>query len=127
METDDCAVNRLETCPSLIRVFYQKSAHHTIADFVKSFPSPEIYLYTWADATLKELAYTIAKSIAGSNETIQKLSVKMLEPDLNEGGWIVRALGVVDFVENETSQTQTLQQMGWKPGFLFDVAYTATA
>ena len=123
METSD-AINRVETCPTLIRVFYQRSAHHSITDFMKSFPSPEIYVYTWEDATLKEISYTISKSIANKDEIIQAMSIKMLEPNLNDGGWIIKPLGVVDLVENKTFQTGTLKQMGWKPGFLFDVAYT---
>jgi hypothetical protein len=36
--------------------------HHTIADFLKSWQSPELYLSTWLDATLVQLAETIVRS-----------------------------------------------------------------
>ena len=118
-------VNRVETCPTLIRVFYQKNAHHTIADFVKSFPSPELYLYTWADATLTELAYTISQTVRIAN--VHTISFKMLVPDLNEGGWIIKPLGIVDLTTGGTTETVTLQNFGFHPGYLLDVAYTISA
>ncbi|KAH0787111.1 histone deacetylase complex subunit SAP18 [Histomonas meleagridis] len=115
-------VNRLETCPTLIRVFYQKNAHHTIVDFVKSFPSPELYLYTWADATLKELAYTIIQTARIAS--VHTISFKMLVPDLNEGGWIIKPLGIVDLTSTEPTDVVTLKDFGFRPGYLMDVAYT---
>jgi hypothetical protein len=116
------AVNRIETCPTLIRTFYQRNEHHTIADFVKSLPSPELYIYTWRDATLRELAYTIVRSAKLSD--VQFVSFNMVFPDLALGGWGLRALATVDLKTAGPPDAATLESYGFQPGYYFDVAYT---
>ena len=114
-------VNRVEVCPTLIRTFYQKDAHHTVADYAKEFPSPEVYVYTWIDATLRELSYTIIRSAKLTD--VQELSFKMVEPNMTEGGWTMRDLGTVDLTDLEKVETITLEGYDFRPGFMLDVSY----
>ena len=114
-------INRVETCPTLIRTFFQKDAHHDISDYTKEFPSPEVYVYTWIDATLRELSYTIIRSAKLTD--VQELSFKMVEPNMKEGGWTMRDLGVVDLTDLEKVETVTLEGYDFRPGFMLDVAY----
>jgi hypothetical protein len=116
------AVNRLETCPTLIRTFCQRNDHHAVADYVKSLPSPELYLYTWRDATLREVAYTIVRSAKLTD--VQCVSFNMVLPDLKFGGWIMRPLDQVDLKNSADTDTATLESFGFQPGYFFDVAYT---
>lgn len=115
-------VNRVEVCPTLIRTFYQKDAHHTAADFGKDFPTPEIYVYSWIDATLRELSYTIIRS-AKLND-VKSLSFMLVIPNLNAGGWILKPLGEVDLTEIDMIETTTLEGYEYRPGYMLDVSYT---
>ena len=114
-------VKRVEICPTLIRIFYQKDVHHTVADYAKEFPSPEVYVYTWIDATLRELSYPIIRSAKLTD--VQELSFQMVFPNMTEGGWSMKDLGVVDLTDTETIETVTLEGYNFQPGFMLDVSY----
>uniref|UniRef100_A0A3Q4I2Z1 18 kDa Sin3-associated polypeptide n=1 Tax=Neolamprologus brichardi TaxID=32507 RepID=A0A3Q4I2Z1_NEOBR len=49
--------NTEQTCPLLLRVFTTNSGrHHRVDEFARgNVPSSELQIYTWMDATLKEL------------------------------------------------------------------------
>jgi hypothetical protein len=115
-------VNRFETCPTLIRTFYQRNEHHSITDFVKTLPSPELYLYTWRDATLRELAHAIVRS--AKLPDVQNVSFNMIFPEVKLGGWSVSQLGVVDLRATMGEEKATLESYGFLPGYFLDVAYT---
>lgn len=114
-------VNRVETCPTLIRTFYQKDEHHSIAEYVSTFPSPEVYVYTWADATLREVAYTILRSVKLPD--VKTMSFSMVMPDCEHGGWKMEHVADVD-LDQEEPDKRTLDSFGFKPGYFFDIAYT---
>ncbi|KAF3790974.1 Histone deacetylase complex subunit [Nymphaea thermarum] len=50
-------VDREKTCPLLLRVFTKIGTHHTKEDFAVrgKEPKDEVQIYTWKDATLREL------------------------------------------------------------------------
>ncbi|TKY63806.1 Histone deacetylase complex subunit SAP18 [Spatholobus suberectus] len=50
-------VDREKTCPLLLRVFTKIGGHHTMEDFAVrgKEPKDEVQIYTWKDATLREL------------------------------------------------------------------------
>uniref|UniRef100_A0A3B3U3C8 Histone deacetylase complex subunit SAP18 n=2 Tax=Poecilia TaxID=8080 RepID=A0A3B3U3C8_9TELE len=50
-------IDREKTCPLLLRVFTTNSGrHHRSDEFARgNVPSSELQIYTWMDATLKEL------------------------------------------------------------------------
>ncbi|CAO2820005.1 unnamed protein product [Amaranthus hypochondriacus] len=50
-------VDREKTCPLLLRVFTKIGGHHTQEDFSVrgKEPKDEVQIYTWMDATLREL------------------------------------------------------------------------
>ena len=115
-------LNRIETCPTLIRTFYQKNSHHSIADYINEFPSPEIYLYTWKDATLKELAYTVIRSAKLGD--VKTISFHMVLPDFEAGGWIMKPLEEIELSNKAKIYDLTLESYGFQPGYMFDIAYT---
>merc|ERR1711935_1065254 len=50
------SVDREKTCPLLLRVFTSKDRHHRPDDFGRNqTPANELQVYTWMDATLKEI------------------------------------------------------------------------
>ncbi|XP_060674252.1 uncharacterized protein LOC107430153 isoform X2 [Ziziphus jujuba] len=50
-------VDREKTCPLLLRVFTKLGGHHSEEDFAVrgKEPKDEVQIYTWKDATLREL------------------------------------------------------------------------
>ena len=122
MMNKSLVINRTETCPTLIRTFYQKNSHHPIADYVKEFPSPEIYLYTWPDATLRELAHTLVRSAKLGD--VKTMSFHMVLPDLENGGWLIKPLEEIDLTDTSKVISTPLEAYGFLPGYMFDIAYT---
>ncbi|XP_039261116.1 histone deacetylase complex subunit SAP18-like [Styela clava] len=50
------AIDREKTCPLLLRVFTCNGRHHPLSDYARgNVPNNELQIYTWMDATLKEL------------------------------------------------------------------------
>jgi len=50
------AIDREKTCPLLLRVFTSKDRHHRPDDFSRNqTPTNELQVYTWMDASLKEI------------------------------------------------------------------------
>ncbi|CAK9295748.1 unnamed protein product [Gordionus sp. m RMFG-2023] len=53
-------VDRTKTCPFLLRVFCSNNRHHLLNEYARgNVPSNELQIYTWKDATLKELTKLI--------------------------------------------------------------------
>jgi hypothetical protein len=56
-------VDREKTCPFLLRIFYKINGNNSLSNFNgKEFP-PELDIYTWEDADLKELAKKIHSAL----------------------------------------------------------------
>ncbi|KAK3028564.1 hypothetical protein RJ639_039255, partial [Escallonia herrerae] len=58
-------VDREKTCPLLLRVFTKIGGHHSDGDFAirGKEPKDEVQIYTWMDATLRELT-DLVKEVA---------------------------------------------------------------
>lgn len=53
-------VDRQKTCPMLVRLFCKNNSFHRLEEFVDKQPvDDELVIYTWKDATLKELTALI--------------------------------------------------------------------
>ncbi|GLE04069.1 hypothetical protein PINS_up012980 [Pythium insidiosum] len=53
------SIDREKHCPFLLRVFCNEGAHHRREDYENMDKQPisnELHIYTWPDATLRELA-----------------------------------------------------------------------
>lgn len=49
-------VDREKTCPLLLRVFTSNNRHNQLSDYARGgVPNNELQIYTWLDATLREL------------------------------------------------------------------------
>jgi len=60
-------VDRQKQCPFLLRVFVSNSRHNMLKDFNRgSTPDNELQIYTWMDASLKELTALVREVNADS-------------------------------------------------------------
>lgn len=56
----DTAVDRLSSCPFLIRVFVKNGSHHALDSFTSWPKEDEVLVHTWKDATLNELVHLVS-------------------------------------------------------------------
>lgn len=114
-------VDRINTTPTLIRTFYQRDVHHTELEFTRDLPSQEVYIYTWKDATLREISTAFLKS--SKLNFVKSLDFCLLIPNLEKGFWDIEHIGKFDLTEDK-DELYTLESYGYKPGYMMDVAYT---
>ncbi|XP_038993196.1 histone deacetylase complex subunit SAP18-like [Hibiscus syriacus] len=83
-------VDREKTCPLLLRVFTKVGGHHSKEDFAVrgKEPKDEVQIYTWKDATLRELT-DLAEVAPAARRRDARLSFVFVYPDKN-GRFVVR-------------------------------------
>ncbi|KAI3944371.1 hypothetical protein MKW98_006532 [Papaver atlanticum] len=87
-------IDREKTCPLLLRVFTKVGGHHTKEDFAVrgKEPKKEVQIYTWKDATLRELTDLVKEVAPEARRRDAKLSFAFVYPDKN-GRFVVRQVG----------------------------------
>ncbi|KAL9289861.1 hypothetical protein ACSQ67_024367 [Phaseolus vulgaris] len=78
-------VDREKTCPLLLRVFTKIGGHHSMEDFAVrgKEPKDEVQIYTWKDATLRELTDLVKEVAPAARRRNAKLSFAFVFPDKN--------------------------------------------
>ncbi|KAJ4953852.1 hypothetical protein NE237_030684 [Protea cynaroides] len=118
-------VDREKTCPLLLRVFTKIGGHHTKEDFAVrgKEPKDEVQIYTWKDATLRELTDLVKEVARAARRRGAKLSFAFVYPDKN-GRNVVRAVGMTQSYGNGRWQddSKTLADLGFQIGDYLDVA-----
>ncbi|TXG51018.1 hypothetical protein EZV62_023542 [Acer yangbiense] len=84
-------VDREKTCPLLLRVFTKIESHHTPEDFAVrgKEPKDEVQIYTWKDATLRELTDLVKEVAPEARRRNAKLSFAFVYPD-KRGRFVLR-------------------------------------
>lgn len=143
-------VDREKNCPFLVKMYCRINGHHRVDEFsLERQPiDDEMIVYTWRDASLKELSLLI-RDVMGNNEAGEAESVSGTSPDLKfsfklcypdpmranrfiqkDLGWVIdgtsgsaalRHLNIYD------SSHKTLDQLRFVPGDYIDVAIYANA
>ena len=141
-------VDRKRTCPFMVKMYCRINGHHRLDEFCPPrFPvEDEIIVYTWKDATLKEMS-TLVREVLGDsdlpggvkgNDPNLKFSFNLLYPDSRKPGGLfkTRSLGwTFEGGEPEArahqltdSSGKTLESLRFQPGDFIDVAiYTNPA
>jgi histone deacetylase complex subunit SAP18 len=135
------AIDRKKTCPFMIKMYCRINGHHRMDEFnPPRFPvDDEMIVYTWKDATLKELSLLVREvlgsadlpgGIKGTDANL-KFSFNLLYPDVRRAGvFTMKPLGWA-FEGGETeaqarqlvdSSERTLESLRFMPGDFIDVA-----
>ncbi|CAM8946567.1 unnamed protein product [Rhodiola kirilowii] len=87
-------IDREKTCPLLLRVFTKVGGHHATEDFAVrgKEPKDEVQIYTWKDATLRELTDLVKEVSPAARRRDAKLSFAFVYPD-KRGRFVVREVG----------------------------------
>ncbi|RXM33857.1 Histone deacetylase complex subunit SAP18, partial [Acipenser ruthenus] len=78
-----------QTCPLLLRVFTTNNGrHHRMDEFARAnVPSSELQIYTWMDATLKELTSLVKEVYPEARKKGTHFSFAIVYPDPNRQGY----------------------------------------
>lgn len=119
-------VDREKTCPLLLRVFTKNGAHHTVEDFSMrgKEPKEEVQIYTWRDATLRELTELVKEVSPSARRRDARLSFAFVYPD-RRGRNVIRNVGLTH--ANGASRrggddARTLAELMFQTGDFLDVA-----
>eukprot|EP00250_Pteridium_aquilinum_P009589 c18775_g1_i1 orf=60-626(-) len=118
-------VDREKTCPLLIRVFTKTGEHHTMSDYAEKgkVPTEEVQIYTWMDATLRELTDLVKEVAPEARRRNARLSFALVYPD-RRGRNIVRTVGTTSAngVRRGGDDHRTLSDISFQTGDFLDVA-----
>ncbi|KAJ4712919.1 histone deacetylase complex subunit SAP18-like [Melia azedarach] len=118
-------VDREKTCPLLLRVFTKIGSHHTAEDFAVrgKEPKDEVQIYTWKDATLRELTDLVKEVAPEARRRNAKLSFAFVYPD-KRGRFVLRQVGVTHSYGNgrRLDDSKALADLSFEIGDYLDVA-----
>eukprot|EP01114_Cavostelium_apophysatum_P018000 TRINITY_DN5472_c0_g1_i1.p1 TRINITY_DN5472_c0_g1~~TRINITY_DN5472_c0_g1_i1.p1 ORF type:complete len:148 (+),score=14.89 TRINITY_DN5472_c0_g1_i1:291-734(+) len=129
-------VDREKICPFLLRVFYKMSAHNRAELFDRrgDEPSDEIQIYTWKDATLREITTLLQQVVSAANSKNARLSFAVVYPD-KIGRMVLKEIGTCwsapSVAASRTRRTtaeitkddnKTLDELRFETGDYLDVA-----
>jgi histone deacetylase complex subunit SAP18 len=104
----DKLVNRNTTCPFLLRVFCTQDPLHTLRHLGDSQADDEVRLYTWLDASLRELVDLLKAYLPSARRTDFRIS--FVRPNL-QGGLEEKEVGKVHSMRKTTLDSDTLQTL----------------
>ncbi|GMY30168.1 histone deacetylase complex subunit SAP18-like [Fagus crenata] len=118
-------VDREKTCPLLLRVFTKIGSHHGDEDFAVrgKEPKDEVQIYTWKDATLRELTDLVKEVAPEARRRNAKLSFAFVYPD-QRGRFILRTVGMTHSYGNgrRLDDSKSLGELSFQIGDYLDVA-----
>lgn len=120
----DCArIDRKKTCPMLIRVFCGLGKHHRSTDFTEAaFPEGELRIYTWRDATLRELMALIVEAFPAARPVGTSFDFCVVYPNFKARGYEMRYLGTTCSGQDRAHDTIALDSTKFQVGDCLDVA-----
>ncbi|XKL61759.1 hypothetical protein PGB90_001592 [Kerria lacca] len=113
------------TCPLLLRVFCTYGRHHSLYDYQKGiFPLTEFQIYTWMDATLREITNLIREVNEDANEKSTTFDFQLIIPDKFSSRYIARDIGSTISSKKGSDDEKTLNQCKFVIGDYMDVCIT---
>ncbi|ORX51748.1 hypothetical protein BCR36DRAFT_37316 [Piromyces finnis] len=117
-------VDREKVCPFLLRVFCKRGSHHRIEDFTINHQpvEDEIQIYTWKDASLREIASLLAEVDPKYAKHGNSLSFKSVYLDNIRARYNSKDLGVINVSKPSKTDETTLEENRFIIGDFIDVA-----
>ncbi|CAG0918424.1 unnamed protein product [Notodromas monacha] len=116
-------VNREKTCPMLLRLFYQLGRHHSPMDYAHGkTPLVELQIYTWMDASLRELTMLITEVNPDMRRRGTSFEFKIVSAGNN--GYRLREIGSTISGMKGPEDAKTLSQSGFVIGDYLDICIT---
>ncbi|XP_042369179.1 histone deacetylase complex subunit SAP18 [Plectropomus leopardus] len=119
-------IDREKTCPLLLRVFTTNSGrHHRPDEFARgNVPSSELQIYTWMDATLKELTSLVKEVHPEARKKGTNFSFAIVYPDPRGKMYRLKDIGNTVSGRKGPDDSMTLQSQRFQIGDYLDIAIT---
>lgn len=119
------SVDREKTCPLLLRVFCNVGRHYSMAEFHHgNTPSGELQIYTWMDASLKELTGLIRDVHPDARKRGTYFEFNLVFPDNRTPGYRCKKIGTTRNGERGQEDNQMLADVRFQIGDFMSVAIT---
>lgn len=115
-------VNREKVCPFLLKVFYRENDFNDIDDMSNGiFPTNrELHLYTWMDASLREISMLIKDALEIFKKKEAQLIFSLVYRDY-KGRLQRKELGYVYTNKKSHDDNKTLQNYKFNVGDILDI------
>ncbi|KAL5010962.1 hypothetical protein ScPMuIL_013267 [Solemya velum] len=117
-------VDREKTCPLLLRVFCNTGRHHAMNEFSRGTPTNELQIYTWLDATLKELTSLVKEVNPDSRRKGTFFDFAIVYPDMRTPVYRMREIGTTCAGMRGVDDTVSLASKRFQIGDYLDIAIT---
>lgn len=116
-------INREKICPFLIRLFYKENDFNLLEEMNSGrFPSTrELHIYTWMDASLRELTMLIRDSVDFAKRKDAILNFSFIFPD-SKGKYQRKEIGNIHMYKKGQDDNKTLQQLRFSIGDFIDIS-----
>ncbi|XP_040573356.1 histone deacetylase complex subunit SAP18 [Lepeophtheirus salmonis] len=128
------SVNREKVCPLLLRVFCSTSRHNPLTEYSRGkVPANELQIYTWMDATLKELTSLVREVNPDARRKGTFFDFALVFPNLSSrgnmsgSGYMSRDIGTTVSGQKGPDDSKTLSQCRFTIGDYLDIAITPPA
>ncbi|KAG1684752.1 hypothetical protein DVH05_010578 [Phytophthora capsici] len=122
---EERVIDREKHCPFLLRVFFSRGAHNRADAFETLDDKPvanELHIYTWPDATLREIADLVQDSNTDAQKPNMRLSISVVS-ETRDGRVLIRKVGIVNCNHRRNADdTKTLASVRFHPGDMIDIA-----
>ncbi|XP_040196463.1 histone deacetylase complex subunit SAP18 [Rana temporaria] len=119
-------IDREKTCPLLLRVFTTTNGrHHRPDEFARgNVPSSELQIYTWMDATLKELTSLVKEVYGDARKKGTHFSFAIVYPDLKRPSYRIKEIGSTISGRKGSEDSLSLHSQRFQIGDYLDIAIT---
>lgn len=116
-------IDREKTCPLLLRVFCNLSGRHNSKnDYLRGVPGNELQIYTWLDASLKELTRLITEVYPDAKAKGSTFSFCVTWPNPHSRNYGMKEIGSTTIGSKGPDDNATLKSKQFVVGDFLDVA-----
>eukprot|EP01135_Chromosphaera_perkinsii_P012041 Nk52_evm4s2578 gene=Nk52_evmTU4s2578 len=116
-------IDRKKTCPLLLRVFCRFGQHNRPEDYRRGEgPRGDICIYTWKDASLKELTLLIRETIPEAKKRDTEFAFSVVFADFHSGRYRFKDIGRTINGKRGKDDKVTLMDCSFHIGDFMDVA-----
>ncbi|KAL3146759.1 hypothetical protein ABBQ38_014743 [Trebouxia sp. C0009 RCD-2024] len=117
-------IDREKVCPLLLRVFTKSGGHHQLSEYQvrNQEPKEEVQIYTWSDATLREITELVKEVNPAAKRMNARLEFSFVYPD-KRGRNVMRVVGAtISGRPGVEEDGKSLKQLNFQTGDFLDVA-----
>jgi len=118
-------IDREKTCPLLLRVFCAQYRHHDPREYRNgASPANELQIYTWMDATLKELTSLVKEVNPEARKKGTTFEFSIVCPEARMPGYKLRSIGTTQSGVKTPDDGISLGSKRFTIGDYIDIAIT---